>query len=160
MYKEVYKWIRIEKYKRFESSGYMAILTPVIFRQNTSSDVLQSLVILSIQIFSTAQYSIGFRNTWSKVLWWTMSGWRIRLSVLLSSTHPRYARQHVPCLFAGDLPPAGSQPTVSPLRWRCCFIRPRTPFLYDDSIPLTAGEKNWPVNFTNNQTVIKINFFI
>lgn len=141
MYKEVYKWIRIEKYKRFESSGYMAILTPVIFRQNTSSDVLQSLVILSIQIFSTAQYSIGFRNTWSKVLWWTMSGWRIRLSVLLSSTHPRYARQHVPCLFAGDLPPAGSQPTVSPLRWRCCFIRPRTPFLYDDSIPLTAGEK-------------------
>lgn len=31
-------------------------------------------------------------------------------------THPRYARQHVPCLFAGDLPPAGSQPTVSPLR--------------------------------------------
>lgn len=52
MYKDVYKWIRIEKYKRFESSGYMAILTPVIFRQFASSDVLQSLVILSIQIFS------------------------------------------------------------------------------------------------------------
>jgi hypothetical protein len=42
--------------------------TPVIFRQNASPDVLQPLVILSIQIFSTAQYSIGFRNTWSKVL--------------------------------------------------------------------------------------------
>ena len=41
----------------------MAILTPVIFRQNASSYVLQPLVILSIQIFSTAQYSIGFRNT-------------------------------------------------------------------------------------------------
>lgn len=37
-------------------------------RQNASPDVLQPLVILSIQIFSTAQYSIGFRNTWSKVL--------------------------------------------------------------------------------------------
>ena len=43
-------------------------------------------------------------------------------------THPRYARQHVPCLFAGDLPPAGSQPTVSPLRWRYCFTRSITPF--------------------------------
>ena len=64
MYKDVYKWIIIEKYKRFESNGYMAILTPVIFRQNASSYVLEPLVILSIQIFSTAQYSIGFRNTW------------------------------------------------------------------------------------------------
>ena len=45
-------------------------------------------------------------------------------------THPRYSRQHAPCLFAGDLPPADSQPTVSPLRWRCCFTRPRTPFFY------------------------------
>lgn len=39
MYKDVYKWIRIENYKRFESNGYMAILTPVIFRQNASSEL-------------------------------------------------------------------------------------------------------------------------
>lgn len=39
MYKDVYKWIRIEKYKRFESNGYMAILTPVIFRQTSSSEL-------------------------------------------------------------------------------------------------------------------------
>ena len=52
MYKDVYKWIIIEKYKRFESNGYMAILTPVIFRQLASSDILQPLVILSFQRFS------------------------------------------------------------------------------------------------------------
>ncbi len=39
MYKDVYKWIILEKYKRFESNGYMAILTPVIFRQLTSSEL-------------------------------------------------------------------------------------------------------------------------
>ncbi len=27
------------KYKRFESNGYMAILTPVIFRQNASPEL-------------------------------------------------------------------------------------------------------------------------
>ena len=160
MYKNVYKWIRADKYKRLESNGYISISTPVIFRQNASPDVLQPLVILSIQIFSTAQYSIGFRNTWSKVLWWTMSGWRIRLSVLLSSTHPRYARQHVPCLFAGDLPPAGSQPTVSPLRWRCCFTRPRTPFFIRLFYFFNRWRKKLTINFTNNQTAIKINLFI
>lgn len=39
MYKDVYKWIIIEKYKLFESNGYMAILTPVILRQNASSEL-------------------------------------------------------------------------------------------------------------------------
>ncbi|CAD5634687.1 Uncharacterised protein [Escherichia coli] len=46
-----------------KTASYIKKRTPVIFRQFASSDVLQPLVILSIQIFSTAQYSIGFRNT-------------------------------------------------------------------------------------------------
>lgn len=72
-------------YKLFKINALILIFDSCDLRQFASSYVLQPLVILSIQIFSTAQYSIGFRNTWSKVLWWTMSDWRIRQSVLLSS---------------------------------------------------------------------------
>lgn len=47
------------------------------------------------------------------------------------------------------------------IKVKMLFYTPQnTLFSYDDSIPLTAGEKNWPINFTNNQTAIKINFFI
>ncbi len=54
-------------YKLFKINALILIFDSCD-RQNASPDVLQPLVILSIQIFSTAQYSIGFRNTWSKVL--------------------------------------------------------------------------------------------
>lgn len=75
-------------------------------------------------------------------------------------THPRYSRQYAPCLFAGDLPPADSQPTVSPLRWRCCFTRPRTPFFIRLFYFFNRWRKKLTINFTNNQTAIKINLFI
>lgn len=142
MYKEVYKWIRIEKYKRFESSGYMAILTPVIFRQFASSDVLQSLVILSIQIFSIC--SIFNRLQEYLIKSFVMDDEQLKNPPVGSSVLERIRdiRASMRRVYLQVIcPPADSQPTVSPLRWRCCFTRSRTPFLYDDSIPLTAGEK-------------------
>lgn len=95
----------------------MAILTPVIFRQNASPDVLQPLVILSIQIFSTAQYSIGFRNTWSKVF--VMDDERLKNPPVGSSVLERIRDIHASMrrvYLQVICPPADSQPTVSPLR--------------------------------------------
>ena len=57
-------------------------------------------------------------------------------------------------------PPADSQPTVSPLRWRCCFTRPRTPFFIRLFYFFNRWRKKLTINFTNNQTAIKINLFI
>lgn len=160
MYKDVYKWIRIEKYKRFESSGYMAILTPVIFRQNASSDVLQPLVILSIQIFSTAQYSIGFRNTWSKVLWWTMSGWRIRLSVLLSSNASAICAPACAVFICRWFAPCWLSANCIAIKVKMLFYSPQNTLFIRLFYFFNRWRKKLTINFTNNQTAIKINLFI
>ena len=57
-------------------------------------------------------------------------------------------------------PPADSQPTVSPLRWRCCFTRFCTPFFIRLFYFFNRWRKKLTINFTNNQTAIKINLFI
>ena len=57
-------------------------------------------------------------------------------------------------------PPADSQPTVSPLRWRCCFTRSITPFFIRLFYFFNRWRKKLTINFTNNQTAIKINLFI
>lgn len=159
MYKDVYKWIRIEKYKtiwikwlygNFDSCD----LPPISLFWHSPTPC--NTVIPEIFYLLNIQSASGIPDQKFCDGRWATEESACRF--FCPRTHPRYARQHVPCLFAGDLPPAGSQPTVSPLRWRYCFTRSITPFFIRRFYSFNSWRKNWPVNFTNNQTVIKINF--
>lgn len=95
----------------------MAILTPVIFRQFASSDVLQPLVILSFQRFSIC--SIFNRLQEYLIKSFVMDDERQKNPPVGSSVLERIRdirasmrRVYLQVIF----PPADSQPTVSPLR--------------------------------------------
>ncbi|EIM8660724.1 virulence RhuM family protein [Escherichia coli] len=95
----------------------MAILTPVIFRQFASSDVLQSLVILSIQIFSIC--SIFNRLQEYLIKSFVMDDEQLKNPPVGSSVLERIRdiRASMRRVYLQVIcPPADSQPTVSPLR--------------------------------------------
>lgn len=140
------------------ASGTWAVkFDPVIFRPKYLLR-FNSLVILSTRYFSTAQYSPEHATGSKQFLkWWTMKAEVIRLSVLLSSMHLRYACASMCRVYLQVILPPLPLPTVSPLRWRCYYIRPRNTFLIRRFYSFGWLAKNW-LKITNNQTYIKINY--